>query len=171
MAKKNGSWDLTDVNKFKRAGAHLGKDDFASKQLEKVITVDKKLNRLCVLNLSHNDATMVNGLHLLWDMLVRYDIAEENRKIDNVEISLAGWPNRSRNTRSAWQNRLAQARKYWTDDNYPIPVFVIVVLASKDAESYAEVKRWGDCEVGIPTFCITHPKSRNITKTVLANIW
>jgi hypothetical protein len=38
------------------------------------------------------------------------------------------------------------------------PKIILVVLPAKGPSLYAEVKRWGDCEVGIPTICVSDGK-------------
>ncbi|KAJ8061921.1 hypothetical protein OCU04_009709 [Sclerotinia nivalis] len=40
-------------------------------------------------------------------------------------------------------------------------LLVIVVLPKQDNNLYAEIKRWGDCVVGVPTSCITLNKLEN----------
>ena len=39
-------------------------------------------------------------------------------------------------------------------DNSSKPKLILIILPTSDPSFYAEVKRWGDCEVGIPTVCI-----------------
>ncbi|KAF7857920.1 hypothetical protein EAF04_009277 [Stromatinia cepivora] len=40
-------------------------------------------------------------------------------------------------------------------------LLVIVVLPKQDNNLYAEIKRWGDCVVGVPTSCVTLNKLEN----------
>jgi hypothetical protein len=50
--------------------------------------------------------------------------------------------------------------------------FMLVVLPKRDIPLYSEIKRWGDCEVGIPTVCITNDKLKKVgDATLRANIW
>jgi hypothetical protein len=53
-----------------------------------------------------------------------------------------------------------------------IPSFILMVLPCRDIALYSEVKRWGDCVVGIPTVCITSTKLLKVgDPTLRANIW
>jgi hypothetical protein len=53
-----------------------------------------------------------------------------------------------------------------------IPPFILMVLPSRDIALYSEIKRWGDCVVGIPTVCITSAKLLKVgDATLRANIW
>ena len=53
----------------------------------------------------------------------------------------------------------------------PKPIsIIVVVLPEKDRRFYPEVKRWGDCIAGIPTFCITSKKIK-IGADCMANVW
>jgi hypothetical protein len=55
--------------------------------------------------------------------------------------------------------------------------FMLVVLPERSILLYPEVKRWGDCVVGIPTVCITSNKLKQVTSNdktapmLRANIW
>lgn len=51
--------------------------------------------------------------------------------------------------------------------------FILVVLPPKDTNFYPEVKRWGDCVLGVPTVCVTEPKLKLAAgdSKLCANIW
>lgn len=53
------------------------------------------------------------------------------------------------------------------------PPIILIVLPNRDLRFYPEVKRWGDCQRGIPTVCITIEKLlKGVTDaTLIANIW
>ena len=51
-----------------------------------------------------------------------------------------------------------------------VPV-ILVVLKDKNTRLYPEVKRWGDCWVGLPTICITLSNLQSSSAGLCANIW
>jgi hypothetical protein len=160
----NGSWNLAEQSSFIEKGT-------------------KCLN-LNIMYLTEGSTPNVSANALL-EALVKYSVVERGAEIYSLQaeiltaLDLSSKPPPSReeartfkqNYRTGCQeifNEALSRLKENSKDNIP---FILVVLPRRDIPLYAEVKRWGDCEVGIPTVCITSAKLKDPDATRCANIW
>ena len=160
----NGSWNLAEQSSFVEKGT--------------------KCLRLTIMYLTDN--TMPDeSANALLEALVKYSVAERDVKIQSLQaetlpaLDLSSKPPPSREEVRTFKkkyrtdcqeifNKALSRLKENSKDNIP---FILVVLPRRDIPLYAEVKRWGDCEVGIPTVCITSAKLKDPDATRCANIW
>jgi hypothetical protein len=161
----NGSWNLAEQSSFVERGT-----------------------KCLILNIMYltQDSVPEKYANALLQALIRYSVAESNAKIIYSEagtlpaLDISSHPPPSRETVRAlkknyrtdcqeiFKKALSRLKETSKDE---IP-FILVVLPGRDIPLYAEVKRWGDCEVGIPTVCITSAKlSQTTDATLCANIW
>ena len=94
----------------------------------------------------------------LRESLISHGVAHKDIKHVGVSTKLTN------HTRAGISQNLTEAlRDLKKQCPLDIPI-ILVVLHKKDISTYAEVKRWGDCNVGIPTICVTSSKLGNCPK-------
>jgi hypothetical protein len=152
---KNGGWNLQDVTRFHSYGQPV-RELYA-------IVLTKEV-----------DGT---GPKALFKEFQKYGMANSDLKFEKVSCTRVPTVDSSSSEyRRHCTDLLNDAYQYLIDnksDEAVIPA-ILVILPSKDASLYAEVKWWGDCVKGVPTICITKQKIQKASTDrggLLANVW
>jgi hypothetical protein len=161
----NGSWNLAEQSSFVEKGT--------------------KCLILNIMYLTEGSMPDVSPNALL-EALVKYSVAERGVKISSSQAETLPTLDLSSKTPPSREAARTFKKEYRTDcqgifnkalsrlkenskDNIP---FNLVIFPRRAIPLYAEVKRWGDCEVGILTVCITKAKLIKEPDAILcANIW
>jgi hypothetical protein len=156
----NGAWNLAEQTSFLKRGVAC--------------------TSLNVINLT-GKAGLDDSINIILKEMARYSLADRSIAIivsqPGVPPILPRLPKPS--LQDAFnQGYREECRKLFNktflslnQDPSKIP-FMLVVLPKRDIPLYSEIKRWGDCEVGIPTVCITNDKLKKVgDATLRANIW
>lgn len=114
----------------------------------------------------------------LYDALLLHRVIERtknNESTRNVFGDETTFPEAERNRATFRQSCikvLDEALRKITPHKRKPPVILIILPGDKpDRQLYPEVKRWGDCLVGIPTVCVRKSKLVGANSGLLANIW
>ncbi|KAI9054501.1 hypothetical protein LZ554_001659 [Drepanopeziza brunnea f. sp. 'monogermtubi'] len=118
--------------------------------------------KLCVMSFIDRDEALP-GVSALKADLSNYGITGKEPAIvwsDQRMVDLDG----PRNTGTDYRSRCEDIfRSAAAEFGSPRPTIILVVLEEKNIKFYQEVKRWGDCVVGIPTVCVTAFKLGKVT--------
>jgi hypothetical protein len=158
----NGAWNLAEQSSFLKRGVAC--------------------TSLKVINLT-GKAVLEGSINIIRNEMVRYSLVDNGIKIIVSQPGVPPSPPDSPKPSSQEVNVFNQGyreecRKIFDEtftslnqDPSQIP-FMLVVLPKRDIPLYSEIKRWGDCEVGIPTVCITNDKLKKVgDATLRANVW
>jgi hypothetical protein len=121
--------------------------------------VPDKYPKLKVLRL-YNDqkggldkASVERFVKTLVPALKTYGFETETAAFHSLDISRNIWDDDSQKRRQNWSRELEKA--YVQLDS---PTLIVILLPNDIPMIYADIKRWADCEKGIPTVCVT-PKA------------
>jgi eukaryotic translation initiation factor 2C len=154
----NGAWNLAEQSSFLKRGVAC--------------------TSLNVINLT-GQADLEDSINIILKEMARYSLADSRIAIIVSQPRLPPSPPPSLQEVNVFnQGYREECRKIFDEtlsslnqDPSKIP-FMLVVLPKRDIPLYSEIKRWGDCEVGIPTVCITNDKLKKVgDATLRANIW
>ena len=170
---ENGEWRITGQKQFfEKANAYdkLLVIRFNKPVTQQEINNESRLGGTKQTLQESNKKQALDGLNALKDALVEYGIV--TAKINIVrEDPIMPEKNPKNTFRQRCKQMLSDATKKF---GFPSTIqFILVVLEQKDIAFYAEVKRWGDCDFGVPTVCVTAAKLQKVASDpkLKANIW
>jgi len=159
-ALSDGSWNLSGQSSFIQHG--------------------NTCTKVHIINLTTETDGLKGGLENLLNQMARYSLSAAGVVYRMSDPSPPNLPTPAKpedindfnkTYREKCQSTLEEALSSLGTDRKSIP-FILIVLPKKDIPLYSEIKRWGDCEVGIPTVCITSAKWKKAGDvTLCANIW